>query len=165
MSSYLTIARYKLLSAMPSSFIDEVEDRYAGYVAAQVEIISARIDAKLRKRYDFPVTDVTKIPLVVEAWTTHLLDTEVFLKRGVSATDEQWQEYVKRKDGALSELDQAANSETGLFDLPKRNDDSSESGIVYGAPLVYSEQSRYVGFDREAEIGHAEDRTRSGSGG
>lgn len=164
MASYLTLDRFKLLSTMPSSFVDEVETRYPGFTAAQIELASARIDAKLRKRYAFPVTDPTKVPLVVESWIALIVTPDVFLKRGIAATDEQWEEYAKRKDLALAELEAAANSETGLFDLPLRNDDSQESGIVYGAPMVYSEQSPYVGFDRQAEIGHAEDEQRGGSG-
>lgn len=163
MASYLTVDEYKTLATIPSSFVVAVETASAGFTLARLELASARIDAKLRKRYEFPVTDPTKIPIVVKGWLVAIVTPEVFLKRGISGTDEQWAEYVRAADTAVKELDQAADSEKGLFDLPKRNDGSTESGIV-GGTLVYSEQGPYVQADRQAAAGRDEDASHTGTG-
>lgn len=148
---------------MPASFVVEVETKYPGYTLAQIGLVSSRVDGRMRKRYGFPITDLTKVPTLVEAWVAAIVTPEVFLKRGISGTDEQWQEYVKRAEAADKEMLEAASAELGLFDLPAKNDGSPETGIVAVGPLVYSEQSPYVWADQQAEIGRDEDSQGEGS--
>lgn len=147
---------------MPGSYVDEVETKHPGYIDAKLEAKSAVIDSRLRKRYLAPFTDLAKLPVVVKEWLATIVTPEVFLKRGISGTDEQWSEYVKLAEAANRDIDLAANAEGGLFDLPLRNDGSSPTGIV-GGTLVYSQQSPYVWTDEQAEIGRVEDANKSGT--
>jgi hypothetical protein len=160
--AYLTVAEFKLYTTMPSSFVDEVEARAPGYTQIKLDTKSAVIDSRLRKRYGAPYTDPTKVPIIVKEWLAALVTPDIFLKRGISGTDEQWSEYVKRADAANRDLELAANSETGLFDLPLHNDGTSPTGIV-GGTLVYSEASPYVWTDVQAAQGRIEDDGHSGT--
>ena len=161
MPAYLDIDRYKLLSLMPSSYIDGVEQKHPGWLAAQFDHESARIDAQLRKRYG-QLMPFAETPAVVQGWLARIMDLNTWLKRGVSATDEQFQDYRRRAEDAVKEINSAANSEQGLFDLPTSGTNSASAPSL-GGPRGYSEQSPYVWTDEQAAIGHEEDQQRGGS--
>jgi hypothetical protein len=162
MTAYLTLARYKLLATIPASFIDEVETVAAGFTDAHLEILSRWLDSKLAKRYAAPFA-ADSIPSAIEAWLARLVTPQVMLKRGVNATDEQWQHIVKQEESARAEVQEAADSENGLYDLPLRQDTPSTSGIAKGFTKAYSEQSPYVQQTLQAQRGLNEDNSGSGS--
>lgn len=163
MSTGITLDDFKLLSPMPASFVAEVETKTPGYTLARAELALAHIWGKLRKRYDFPTTDTTKTPVIVKGWIVSMVTPLVFLKRGISGTDEQWAEYIKAADAAVAEVNEAADAQNGKFDLPLRNDDTTATGIVAGGPMVYSEASPYVWGDIQLERGRAEDDQGEGT--
>jgi hypothetical protein len=160
--SYLTVDRYKILALIPGGYVDEVELASPGFTAAQIETISQWLDTQLRKRYAAPF--LPPVPGIVEQWVTRIITPDLLAKRGVNATDEQFAYIVGRAESAEKEIQAAANSETGLYDLPLRADVAG-SGIVYGGPHGYSEQSPYVYTDVQVDIGRMEDQARRGSGG
>lgn len=160
MAAYLTRAQFQAISTMPASFITEIEAKAPGWLDAQLELHSARIDAQLRKRYAVPFA--LPAPLVVQDWLARIVELAAWLKRGVTSTDEQFQEYKARAMAAIDEIGKAADSVDGLFDLPL-SATGTASAVSAGFTRGYSEQSPYVWTDQQAEIGHAEDRTREGS--
>lgn len=161
MSAYLTIARFKLLSTIPSVFVDTVETTDPGYTDAQLSYWSDWIDSHLRKRYAAPFA--SPVPGAVEGWLARIVTPRVWTKRGVDPTDAQYQEVKGEDLEARAEIDRAANSETGLFDLPLRAN-TTDSGIVKGFPASYSEQSPYVWTTQQYQRGKSEDESGSGSG-
>jgi hypothetical protein len=161
MAAYLTVERFKLLSAIPSAFVDQVELAAPGYTLAQLEYWSAWIDSKLRKRYAAPF--LAPVAPAVEGWLSRIVTPAVWTKRGVNATDEQWQYVAAEAEAARKEIEEAANSETGLFDLPLRGN-TTDSGIVRGVPFSYSEASPYVSQSLQAQRGRQEDEGGSGTG-
>lgn len=162
MSSYLTAAEFRALSLMPSTDVDELESRAPGFLAAQIELASADIDARLRKRYATPFA--SPYPVKVRAWCARLVTRVAFLKRGIDPTDPQWSAYDADATKAEAEILEAANAETGLFDLPLRADTTS-SGLSAPRPLGYSEASPYVWTDVQAAVAHDEDIAGEGSYG
>lgn len=158
---YLSLDEFKQLALIPAAFIDEVEEMAPGFVGKQIELESSRVDARLSKRYATPFN--TPAPIAVRAWVTTLVQPAVELKRGVGPESSNYDEYKRLAGVALDELKEAANAETGLFDLPLRGD-ASESGIARGAPRSYSEQSPYVFTDEQGRTGREEDHARSGTG-
>jgi hypothetical protein len=160
MAAYLSVARFKLLSTIPTGFVDEVEALQPGFVDAQLEFWSAWIDSQLTKRYAVPF--VSPYPLVVEGWLTRIVTVRVWSKRGVNPTDEQWAETKEDDKAARAEIDRAANSDTGLFELPLRQN-TVDSGVARGFPRGYSEASPYVWTDVQAQCGRDEDDAGSGT--
>lgn len=162
--AYLTIDEYKSLSGLPASYITELEMKpaTAGWIAIQLEHESARLDAQLRKRYAVPFR-TEDVPLIVKGWLAKIVDVAVLLKRGVSATDEQFQEYKQRAVDAVAEIVGASNAETGLLELPLSAAAGSGSAVTAGGPRCYSEQSPYAWIDDQAAIGHQEDYQRGGT--
>lgn len=158
--AYLTKDQFQAISTMPAAFIAEIEAKSPGWIDAQLAYESARIDAQLRKRYAVPFADPA--PLVVQGWLARIVELAAWLKRGVTSTDEQFQEYKQRALDAVNEIRDAANAETGLFDLPLTAGAAS-SGVTAGGPRAYSEQSPYVWTDQQAAIGHGEDSSGGGS--
>jgi phage gp36-like protein len=160
MTAYLAIADFKLTTDMPSAFVDEIEVSEPGWVDKALDMGSAYIDSRLAKRYAAPFE--APYPIAVIRWLTDLVTLRCWRKRGVVATDEQMIDYRAAADAAMRELTEAANSDTGLFDLPQRADVDT-SGITRGFPRSYSEQSPYVWYDVQAEVGRDEDVAGEGT--
>lgn len=158
---YLTVDRYKILALIPGGYVDEVENASPGFTLAQIDVVSQWLDTQLRKRYAAPFQP--PVPGIVEQWVTRIITPDLLVKRGVNATDEQFSYLVGRAESAEKEIQAAANSETGLYDLPLLAGPAG-SGIVYGNPHGYSEQSPYVYTDVQAQVGRAEDQSGRGSG-
>jgi hypothetical protein len=161
MSSYLTVSDFRLLSLMPGEFVDTLETRYPGFVAGQITIVSDWIDSRLRKRYVAPFG--APVPDVIRGWCARLVTPRVWHRRGVDPTDAQWTLVKEDADAASAEVLEAANSETGLFDLPLRSDTTpGVDAITQGGPFAYSEQSPYSWTDLQGLAGRQEDQNRTG---
>lgn len=159
MGGYLTLARFRQLTLMPGSFVDEIETVDPGWVDTQLTVESARINSRLAKRYAVPFGE--PVPLAIEAWLTKIVTWNAYLKRGEDPTDKQSAEYRAQAEGAWMEIKEAADSDLGLFDLPLRSDNDL-SAIARGSPRAYSEQSPYVWQDQQAQTAKREDENRLG---
>ena len=153
--AYMTLAEFRDATLMPSSFVDELEAAEPGFVDTRLYLQSAKIDARLAKRYDAPFKQ--PYPAAVVEWLVSLVTYEAWLKRGIAATDEQAEQYKTDRDLARGDLEMAANSEIGLFDLPLRSD-TDATGVSRGFPQSYSEQSPYRWTTVQARIGREEDK-------
>ena len=162
--AYLTVDEYKAIALIPASWVDELESMpgNAGFTAMQLEVGSDYLDSRLRKRYAAPFQ--APVPGIIKQWLARLVTPDVLIKRGVNATDQQFEKIVEKAAAADAQILEAANAETGLFDLPLR-DDTVASGITSGATRAYSEQSPYVWMDQQRAIARHEDKYRRGSGG
>jgi hypothetical protein len=109
---------------------------------------TSRIFGRLRKRYAVPFA--SPVPVIAISWLTHITTVDAFQKRGWNPSDAESKQILDAATEAFAEIKEAADSETGLFDLPLR-EDTTESGIVHGGPQVYSEASPYDWLDTQAE--------------
>lgn len=160
-SIYITFDEYKLRTLLPSSYVDLVEAEAPGFVDAQIAMVSSLdIDGRLRKRYAAPFAE--PVPEAVKAWTTRLVDIRVLRKRGSDPQDPDVASVIEDAVAAKAELLEAANGETGLWDLPLR-DNTSATGIVSPQTRGYSENSPYVGFSKQASAGREEDSNGEGT--
>lgn len=158
---YLTIPELKVRMDLPSEYVAEIEALQPGWTAAQIESCSRLdIDPPLRKRYTVPFDPC---PEAVKTWIARILTVRILRRRGIDPTDQQFVSYEKDKDKTLADIQAAANSDTGLWDLPLRDDGSATTGIALGGPRSYSEQSPYVFTDQQIATGSYEDSQRSGS--
>jgi hypothetical protein len=172
MATYLTLAKYKDLTTIPSEFVDEVESRYPGWVAAQLEYWARWIDARLRKRYATPFAahDATPpTPPTVQGWLARIVNLQVWIKRGIDPSDATFPTLKEDHDNARAEVLETANanettSPGAWFDLPLRADEDG-TGISRGGPRSYSEQSPYVWTDRQRDTANDEDANGGGSYG
>lgn len=160
---YLTRETFRLISSAPSTVIDDVDAVNPGFVERHLERVSSYVDSRLRKRYAVPFA--SPVPLVIERWIATLVTREVLLKRGLDPLDQQWPEYTAAAERSEKELLEAANSDTGLFDLPLRDDAPAGTGVARGGPYVYSEASPFVAFDEQRRAGIGEDCFGRGTGG
>ena len=159
--AYLTVEQYRLKTLVPTNVLDAIETRTPGWLAEQLNLVSERIFAQLGKRYQ-QWADANKYPVVLGEWISRIMDVRVYLKRGVNPDDPQYQTLKELHDTAWKEVNDAANSETGLFDLAAEQGGTT-SGLTRSGPLAYSEASPYVAFDQQSETGHNEDTNRGGS--
>ena len=138
-----------------------METIQAGWVDRKLRAISRAVDARLRKRYTVPFE--APYPDAVCDWVARIADPVVLKKRGVDATDEQFQSIAEDATLAREEVAEAANADEGLFDLPV-SDSADASAISKGGPYGYSEASPYVAGDLQEETGREEDSAGVGSG-
>jgi hypothetical protein len=104
----------------------------------------------------------TPVPRAILRWVTILVTEDVATRHGVNTNDPLWDRIVKPADKARAEIEEAANSQVGLFDLPLNED--SPSAIVTGGPFGFSDSSPYAWTDRQACLGRAQDACGSGGG-
>lgn len=153
--AYQTVIDFRDRTIMPGEDVDELESRYPKFLSNRLDIWSAWLDARLRKRYATPFD--APAPLIVIGWLTALVTLDAYARRGFNPSGEADQaSIIAPADRALVEVKEAADSKEGLFDLPLRQDVPG-SGIVNGGPLGYSEISPYVWADLQARSGRRED--------
>lgn len=158
----MSVDDFKTAARIPASWVDEVEAVSSGFTAKRIELHSARLDGRLRKRYAAPFT-AGNVPIIVLDWLTSLVTADVLVRRGVNPTDEEMAFHFEAAKQADAESLEAANAMTGLYDIPLRSDGTTGTGIAIGGPLSYSEQSPYVSGQIQRTIGVSEDDNGSGS--
>lgn len=159
MAGYLNISAFKLRAIIAPGHVDALETEQPGWVDAQSELVSRRIDARLGKRYAVPFATA---PEIVLDWAARLLTLQCFQRLGWNPSDPQAEQIQKDADDAEAEIKEAADAVTGLYDLPLAN---GTSGISKGMPRVYTEASPYVWTDVQREAGRAEDSNAGGTSG
>lgn len=170
MTIYLDFAAFRGLTVVPSSYVDTVEKEHPGWIEIQLEHWARWIDTRLRKRYATPFAAFDALPAeeatppTVQTWLSQLVTWRLLLKRGIDPNDLQTDTIKEDHDAAKLEVLEAANSDEGWFDLPRRTDENG-SAITQGAPRSYSEQSPYVWTDLQVEAGRNEDESGVGSSG
>lgn len=161
MAPYLTLTEFRDYTVLPAADVDDVEARFPGWIARQLDAWSREIDARLTKRYVVPFA--TPYPITILEWLARIVTPRVMWKRGVDANDRQYQDIRDDAIAAEASIKEAADSEKGLYELPLRND-TAEGAIARATPLAYSEQSPYVWMDQQADIGRDEDADGIGTG-
>ncbi len=142
--AYLSLVRFRGLTTIPGSWVDEEETREPGWVSGQLEWWSRWLDARLAKRYATPFSEVVgETPSVVEGWLADIVTIRVLNKRGVTPQDEQYVELKAAAEAAKAAAREAADAKEGLYELPLRQTLPGANGVSRGAPLGYSEGSPY----------------------
>lgn len=159
MTAYLSVAEFRTESLMPGSQVDALENEHPGFLAAKLARRSAAIDSRLRKRYAAPFA--APYPDKVIEWLLAGVTLAAYLKLGVDPLDAQIADIKEAAQTADEELKEAADSNTGLFDLPLRAD-TTDDGISKGGTLGYSEQSPYVWKDVQVDAARGDDERRRG---
>jgi hypothetical protein len=161
--TYLDLAGFKARSIMPAADIDLIESIEPGWIDTKLEDTSDEIDARLAKRYAVPfgAADLnsprTDVPRIVLRWLTALVTADCYAKRGANPSSPYDQSAIIDPAAlARLELKEAADSETGLFELPLLASDSA-NGVTRGGPLSYSEASPYTWTRRQRELAADED--------
>jgi hypothetical protein len=143
--AYLTVAQLRSRVIMPPADFDELD---SSFVQSRLDVGSSYIDGRLAKRYATPFT--APVPEVVLGWLTAIVTPELYFRRGWDPASEQGVQITGAADTAKAEIKEAADSVTGLWDLPLRQDNPA-SGISRGFPLAYSEASPYEWLDVQRE--------------
>jgi hypothetical protein len=158
----VTIAKAGAGVVLPPLFVDVRPTN--NFVTQSLEQNQAHIESRLRKRYDIPFS--SPFPEAACRWLTKITTLTCYEKRGFNPGSEQDREgIIGAAATAETQITEAADAKEGLFELPLREEEPDVSGVTKGFPLGYSEQSPYVGFDRQLAAASNEDGTRTGSGG
>ena len=167
MSTYLTLAKLKDFSVLPDEWIDDVEARYPGWVASQINVASRWVDTRLRKRYASPFAahDADPpTPVAVQDWVARLVTLRVLLRRGVDSADAEIDTIREDFLEAKAEILEAADSKDGAFDIPLRTE-ADATAISSPGTRSYTEAPPYVGHDQQAVTGREEDAAGGGTFG
>jgi hypothetical protein len=159
--AYLSLVEFKARSIMPPSDVDALETEAPGFVDEQIASASADVDSALSKRYATPIQGA--VPRLVQLWVTRLVTLECYLRRGFNPSAEQDALVATAAERTRAELQQAADGNNALRELPLRADAAEASGVVKGGPFGYSEASPWVGFDLQRAAARAEDERGSGT--
>lgn len=173
MARYMMTERFSELSIMPSPDVDAIEALESGWIQRQIDRVGAVIDARLAKRYAVPfggppapaASVRSDVPEILEDWITAIVTARAYAKRGVnpSSGDLWFAEMVitPAREAALA-VAEAANSETGLFDLPLLASVAPAGNATRGGPLAYTERSPYVHTDVQQAAGRDDDERGEG---
>lgn len=156
MPSPVTPAQFREHTIMPPDAVDELEDRRPDFIQARLDFRWNWIQARLRKRYDVAAMAADP-PETAIGWLVDLVTKDAYDARGYDPSSESDKEaIIQRAVDAKAEITEAANSETGLFELPPLASVQTD-GVSKAGPLGSAEQSPYVWADAQAEVGRAED--------
>lgn len=122
--------------------------KWIAFIEAKLVSETSWINAQLRKRYDAPF--VAPYPEAALGWLAVLVTPFVYRKRGIDPSDEQIVSAEADAQRARDDIAKAADSETGLFELPIRQDVQT-SAVTQGGPLSYSEADCYIWTDVQRE--------------
>ncbi len=145
--SFLTVEEFTDLTVMPCEDVAGLESQQPGFLVAQLQVQSARIASRLRKRYG---ELAAPYPDVVRGWLATVVTPIAYRRRGVNPNDQTLAQLDKEAETASLEIKEAADSETGLFDIPLRQD-TAATGIEKGGPLGYSEPDAYSWMDAQRD--------------
>lgn len=155
---YLDVDGFKTRSSMPNSSVEELEAQKPGYLAARAVMRSAQLNSRLAKRYVTPFgvapvspsTAATLVPDAVIRWMVAWLTLDAYKALGFDPSSEQDKTILDDAKQADDEVREAADSESGLFELPLRTTDP-KTGITQGGPYFYSEPDPYSWTDIQHE--------------
>lgn len=124
------------------------------FVNSRLIIETSKINSRLRKRYAIPFVD--PVPEIVNGWLVSMVTPWLYKRRGIDPSDSQFASVIQDAADALAELNEAANSAEGLFELPL-NQTSTQGGVTQASPMAYSETSPYVWTDIQSSNATIED--------
>lgn len=137
---YLDLSGFTNLTLAPAAYVTEIETAEAGWTLRRLTHWTAWINSRLSKRYAVPFA--SPYPETAITWLCEIVTEEIYLKVGIDTTSAQQDRIKERAEQAKAQVQEAADAERGLFELPLRADLESP-GVTRGSPLVYSEQSPY----------------------
>lgn len=152
---YLNVADFRAGTIAPVETVDLVERKKAGFLMTRSLRWSSHIDSRLTLRYATPFA--APYPTKVLQWMDALMTRDLYHASGYQPSSEQDTNAVEAPaERAEEEIEQAANSETGLFGLPLRSD-TDASGVTRGGPFSSSQASPYVWTTQQRDRARIED--------
>lgn len=147
--AYLELEEFRELTIMPKADLDKLSNEHDGFIEGRLRLETAKLNARLAKRYAVPFQD--PVPEICKHWLVAIVTPDCYEKRGGNP-DAQTKRLDDARAEAVAQIEEAANSEAGLFELPLRAD-TTEEGITRGGPFSYSEADPYAWLDaqRDAE--------------
>lgn len=138
---------------MPTEDVEEIEVRRSGYPETRMIANYRWVYARLAKRYAIPEPMVPSndVPELVVDWCVALTTLDLYEFRGFNPESAQDALIAARATEVRGEVKEAADSETGLFELPLRASSQATTGVTKGGPFGYSEASPYEWTDRQRE--------------
>jgi hypothetical protein len=158
---YVPLPTFRSLSVIPGVDVDGIESENPGYIEARSGIHQDWLEAVLAKRYAIPFTD--PVPGIVKGWIVALVTPEVYGRRGFNPSLAELQPMLDASTRAVAEVKEAANSQTGMFELPLREGGDIAGSVTKGGPQFYSETSPYVSMTIERCNASREDSSGRGT--
>ena len=158
--AFLTWQEFRSRTSMPTADVDIVMAQDPTFLPEKLEDVTDEINTMMRKRYSVPFS--LPYPRILQRWLCAIVTPEVYEKRGWNPSDQQSQIILQRAEDARKQMKEAADSETGLYELPLRAD-TGASGVTRGGPFGYSEASPYVCMDVQRNAADDEDRNGCGT--
>jgi hypothetical protein len=93
----------------------------------------------------------TPVPETVLGWLAALVTVDAYDRIGRDPSDPVLQTEKERYDAAVAELKEAADQDTGLFELPVNDGAPATSAVDVGGPFFYSEPDAFRWMDRQRE--------------
>lgn len=142
--AYLTTSEFKDICAIAPSDIDQLETKYPGFTQKTLDLVSSKVDARLRKRYAAPFA--APYPECIQDWVARISCIPILLRIGIVPTDEQFVALKDDAELAKKELSEAADGNAGLWDLPLRQD-TTTTGLSQDTPLMLTSAGPYAWID------------------
>lgn len=98
------------------------------FCTAQIAIAESRVNDQLSKRYAVPFALAND---TVKGWIASMVALKILTRRGIDPTDILWKTIQDAATIANDEIKQAAQSDTGRFDLPKAN--AARKPVIVGS--------------------------------
>lgn len=149
--AWLSVPRFRVITILPPEEVDNLNARRPGFLAASIDDWQSHMMGQLSKRYAVEDIDDNDVPKILERWLNALVTREAYGAKGYTPSSEMDEKTIDgRAERAEEQIQLAANSETGLYDLPLRASQPGKSGVTKSGPRYYTEVSPYDWLDRQA---------------
>lgn len=149
---YVDIEYVGLIAPIPAKHLYAFEENHPGSFAAIALSVSRMFDARLSKRYAVPF-DQADPPEALRFHVANVVAYNVWLKIGFDPGSEQ-DAYIKEaRDESLAWLKEAADSEAGTVELPRKEADPvpAQSAITRSGPKSISDPSPFTWVSRQRD--------------
>jgi len=147
MAALVTFARFRQLTLLPSSRVDELERVSPGFVDGHLELRSRALEDRLRHKYAIPLPTGHA---TIDGWIVAEVQRFAAVKIGIDPSDLLFEEIRAAAELAEEQIKDASDPKSERWNIPLVTARDG-SAIAKNAPLGYSEASPWAWTDEQLE--------------
>lgn len=124
-TAYVSEADFRKSTRLAVAVVNSIDTERPDFIDVALSERSAELNARLRKRYNVPLT-MAEVPTMVRRWVIVLVSYDVLTASGFPANGSE-EPIVAEYQLALEQIKETADTENGLYELPLYADETGHA--------------------------------------